>query len=88
MGEQGIYFVEGMPPRRLINPLYGWHQGHYLIERDARGVEKVRRMDAEVNIYPQRERSTRSLRADDSHPDSPAAFKARIKDVLEGAAPQ
>lgn len=31
VGEHGIYFVESLE-RPLVNPLVGWHQGHYLIE--------------------------------------------------------
>ena len=30
VGEQGIYFVESVD-RKLINPLYGWAQGHFTI---------------------------------------------------------
>lgn len=28
--ENGIYFVESLK-KQLVNPLYGWHQGHYLV---------------------------------------------------------
>ena len=30
VGEQGIYFVEQLNQQQ-VNPLYGWHQGHYLV---------------------------------------------------------
>ena len=41
LSEKGIYFVESLA-RPLMNPLYGWQQGHYLVEKDATtGVEKV-----------------------------------------------
>ena len=33
LGEQGIYFVESLS-RPLVNPLVGWHQGHYLIDHE------------------------------------------------------
>lgn len=33
LGERGVYFVESLE-RRQVNPLYGWAQGHFLIERD------------------------------------------------------
>ncbi len=33
LGEQGIYFVESLS-RPLVNPLVGWHQGHYLVDRE------------------------------------------------------
>ena len=32
VGETGIYFVES-PYVRQVNPLLGWSQGHFLIER-------------------------------------------------------
>lgn len=39
-GEHGIYFVESLE-RMQINPLYGWSQGHFIVERDAAGVARV-----------------------------------------------
>ncbi len=33
MGEHGIYFVEDTG-RRLVNPLVGWAQGHFLVKYD------------------------------------------------------
>ncbi|WP_456377485.1 hypothetical protein [Thiolapillus sp.] len=33
MGEEGIYFVEDIQ-QHLVNPLYGWHQGHFLLQWD------------------------------------------------------
>jgi hypothetical protein len=30
LGEKGIYFVESVN-RRLVHPLYGWDQGHFLV---------------------------------------------------------
>lgn len=33
MGEQGIYFVEDID-RPMVNPLYGWAQGHFLVQYD------------------------------------------------------
>ena len=35
-GERGIYFVESLD-RRLVNPLYGWDQGRFLILSDQNG---------------------------------------------------
>jgi hypothetical protein len=35
MGEHGIYFVEDTG-RRLVNPLIGWSQGHFLVKYDNR----------------------------------------------------
>jgi len=33
MGEHGVYFVENVN-RRMVNPLYGWAQGHFLVKYD------------------------------------------------------
>lgn len=41
IGEHGIYFVESLK-RSQVNPLYGWKQGHFLVETDtATGTERV-----------------------------------------------
>ncbi len=40
LGERGIYFVEN-PGRVQVHPLYGWSQGHFLIEKDLSGVDRV-----------------------------------------------
>jgi hypothetical protein len=41
VGEQGIYFVETLD-RFQVNPLYGWSQGHFLLERDLSGSQRVK----------------------------------------------
>jgi hypothetical protein len=41
VGESGVYFVESLK-RRQVHPLYGWQQGHFLIDKDSSGVERVR----------------------------------------------
>ena len=40
VGEKGIYFVESLD-RFQVNPLYGWSQGHFILERDLSGTHKV-----------------------------------------------
>ncbi|MFA6497842.1 MAG: hypothetical protein WC256_09435 [Desulfurivibrionaceae bacterium] len=40
VGEHGIYFVESLE-RSQVHPLYGWSQGHYIVERDATGTDRV-----------------------------------------------
>ncbi len=40
LGEQGIYFAESID-QPLINPLYGWDQGRFLVQRDSVGIERV-----------------------------------------------
>ncbi len=44
IGERGIYFVESLQ-RRQVHPLYGWHQGHFLIARGPDGREVVTTVD-------------------------------------------
>jgi len=39
-GEHGIYFVESLE-RSQVNPLYGWSQGHFVVEHDPTGNERV-----------------------------------------------
>lgn len=49
VGEKGIYFVESL--RRLqVHPLYGWQQGHYRVETDAKGRELVKTFSGQA-IY-------------------------------------
>ncbi|MGM0632211.1 MAG: hypothetical protein ACQETO_03455 [Pseudomonadota bacterium] len=40
VGETGIYFVESMD-RPLVHPLVGWSQGHFRVEPDAGGEQRV-----------------------------------------------
>ena len=40
VGENGIYFIEN-PGLRLINPLVGWGQGHFRIQKDSNGMGRV-----------------------------------------------
>lgn len=40
VGEHGIYFVESLE-RPQVHPLYGWSQGHFIVEPDATGTERV-----------------------------------------------
>ncbi len=40
IGERGVYFVESLQ-RSQVNPLYGWSQGHFLVERDEAGEDRV-----------------------------------------------
>jgi len=39
-GEHGIYFVESLE-RFQVNPLYGWSQGHFIVEPDGTGNQRV-----------------------------------------------
>ena len=40
VGEAGIYFFEN-PGERFVNPLVGWGQGHFRLQKDQLGVERV-----------------------------------------------
>jgi hypothetical protein len=40
MGERGIYFVESLETSQ-VHPLYGWSQGHFLVQPDDTGTDRV-----------------------------------------------
>jgi hypothetical protein len=40
VGERGIYFVESLE-RSQVHPLYGWSQGHFLVQPDDKGTDRV-----------------------------------------------
>lgn len=40
VGERGIYFVESLE-RLQVHPLYGWSQGHFIVEPDGNGTDRV-----------------------------------------------
>ena len=40
LGERGIYFVESSD-NNLVNPLVGWGQGHFLLEQDGSGEDRL-----------------------------------------------
>lgn len=40
MGEHGIYFVEDLD-KPMVNPLYGWAQGHFLIKYDRKQQQQI-----------------------------------------------
>ncbi|HHJ38467.1 MAG: hypothetical protein AXA67_12955 [Methylothermaceae bacteria B42] len=40
IGERGIYFVESLK-RRLVNPLFGWSQGRFIVIKDEDGTHRV-----------------------------------------------
>lgn len=47
LNEHGIYFVESTD-RAFLNPLLGWSQGHYLIEKGEDGVHTVNTLSQET----------------------------------------
>jgi len=40
LNEHGIYFVESLT-KNLVNPLLGWSQGHFIIQVDNTGTERI-----------------------------------------------
>lgn len=40
VGEHGIYFVESLE-RLQVHPFYGWSQGHFIVEPDGNGTDRV-----------------------------------------------
>ncbi|CAA0094064.1 Uncharacterised protein [Halioglobus japonicus] len=40
LGEKGIYFIED-PQRPQVNPIVGWSQGHFKVETDEYGTERM-----------------------------------------------
>ena len=82
MGERGIYFVESIS-EQLVHPLYGWNQGHYLIETDAVGTRRVKRVKSEA-IFRKTQSSSGSRKLDNIFisPPSVSDFKQQILDNL------
>ena len=78
-GEEGIYFVENTT-RRQVNPLYGWHQGHYLVKTDSSGNKTVEKLISDAEYSPNN-KSTSSYQAQ-SVTNNLDDFKSRIDDIL------
>jgi hypothetical protein len=98
-GEKGIYFAEAID-RPLINPLYGWDQGRFLIQddrvftADRRPVAEVSGTDTAFFDTPTRVTAmstgvARGVRAGDANASVPGLstpqFKQRIRNLLGGA---
>lgn len=85
MNERGIYFVESLD-KGFFNPLYGWHQGHYLVVEDiATGVKRVRPVldqDSPQTIPPKTESLAPSATRDLGMPTI-HDFKAKVRAQLE-----
>ncbi len=94
LGEQGIYFVESLS-RPLVNPLMGWHQGHYLIDREqGTGRAMVRTRDGKPVFDLETARAYGISRGGGAAgvevrprkplemPMTPDDFKARIREIL------
>jgi len=97
MGEEGIYFVEDIH-KRLVNPLYGWHQGHFLLEWDRqRQQRKVTTLHGKPVFGLERKRSATQAKIskgpalgvlveplqDVDRPMNPADFKTAVREMLQ-----
>ncbi len=96
-GEQGIYFVE-TTRHPLANPLYGWSQGHFVIDAANQvkagngelvtSVEAARKEDGATGISRGVAAGFRTVRPNGSElvPPrglSPEEFKERIREMLQ-----
>ena len=93
VGERGVYFVASLS-RPYLNPLYGWDQGHFLIEPDAAAggpVVKTAQRRRVVDVRAGRPARglelsagvARGVRtAERGRALNPAAFKARLRRLL------
>lgn len=79
MGERGIYFVVELG-KRYINPLYGWHQGHYIITRDTDGNQVIHQVKSDVDEYVPGSGQVR--RAPLPTAESLTSFKQRLRQTL------
>lgn len=50
LGEEGIYFVESLQQGQ-VHPLYGWSQGHYLIEREVADQRRLIKTRDQRPVY-------------------------------------
>lgn len=93
LGEEGVYFLED-PEKTLINPLYGWTQGHFVVKPGDRTVHTASSepvFDLKLASGPSKlefahaHASGVKTQADPAlggHPLTVDEFKSRIRDVL------
>ncbi|SMN00265.1 hypothetical protein SPONL_1148 [uncultured Candidatus Thioglobus sp.] len=83
LNEEGVYFVESTS-LRLINPLYGWHQGQYFIKTDAQGNKTVQKLqsDAEYQMIDKSSGLAVKQIVEDTSSSSLSDFKQKIKNTL------
>jgi hypothetical protein len=88
VGERGIYFVESLDTQ-LLNPLYGWSQGHFLIKNgqvfaaDQAAVVKVERTTKTTDLISDNvaDGIYTSNRAPKIRSLSVEEFKSQIRDL-------
>ena len=73
--ESGVYFVESLT-QELVHPLYGWNQGHYVID-STNIVTKVHQASSRTIAVPQALLAAPSL----------SDFKQQIRNILGTTAP-
>ncbi len=93
VGERGVYFVASLS-RAYLNPLYGWGQGHFVIEPEQTGGAPVVKTAGRRRVVDLRrggratglelsEGIARGVRtAERGRALSPAAFRARLRRLL------
>ncbi|SMN01121.1 hypothetical protein SPONN_2219 [uncultured Candidatus Thioglobus sp.] len=83
LNEEGVYFVESTS-LRLINPLYGWHQGQYFIKTDAQGNKTVQKLQSDAEYQMIDKSSGLAVRqiVEDTSSSSLSDFKQKIKNTL------
>jgi len=97
VGEHGIYFVESLD-EPMVNPLVGWHQGHYLVRKKGASRAAVTTLDGQpvfdVEGLPpfgagvfSRGGGARGMiltpRDTGSRPLTPEDFKSRLRELME-----
>lgn len=92
VSERGIYFTED-PDKLFVNPLYGWHQGHYTIRKGVSGKAEVKRTSSDVNEYQTQKQQapSQSTGQGTTNSYSPTAqtsqdlstFKQKVRSILE-----
>ena len=81
INERGIYFVETLT-RELLNPLYGWHQGHYVVFQNKNSsAERVLSIEEFLrNTNPKSSKSSDGMPSLENVPSSSLSeFKSDMK---------
>lgn len=76
-GERGIYFVESLE-RSQVHPLYGWSQGHFLVQSDGTGMDRVMTSNDQPVTEVVKDMSAQKMNS------SPETFPLLSKGVAKG----
>lgn len=81
-GEEGVYFVESTS-RRLVNPLYGWNQGHYLVKTDENGNKIAKKLVSDAEYSPNKKSSKLvNYQKNQDTPNNLNDFKLKVNNIL------